>query len=81
MQAIDGPYAQIRDPEGFRVVARRSQLLGFDGKWALHPDQIELCNEIFSPPLEEYERAERILDAYARATREDGRGGSCSRAR
>ncbi len=74
LQAIDGPYAQIRDPEGFRVVARRSQLLGFDGKWALHPDQIELCNEIFSPPLEEYERAERILDAYARATREDGRG-------
>ena len=49
LQAIDGPYAQIRDPEGFRVVARRSQLLGFDGKWALHPDQIELCNEIFSP--------------------------------
>ena len=74
LQAIDGPYAQIRDPEGFRVVARRSQLLGFDGKWALHPDQIELCNEIFSPALADYERAERILDAYAKATGEDGRG-------
>ena len=68
LQAIDGPYAQIRDPEGFRVVARRSRLLGFDGKWALHPDQIELCNEIFSPTPAEYERAERILDAYAQAT-------------
>ena len=74
LQAIDGPYAQIRDPEGFRVVARRSQLLGFDGKWALHPDQIELCNEIFSPTMPDYERAERILDAYAKATGEDGRG-------
>jgi len=74
LQAIDGPYAQIRDPEGFRVVARRSQLLGFDGKWALHPDQIELCNEIFSPAIEDYERAERILDAYAKGTGEGGRG-------
>jgi citrate lyase subunit beta / citryl-CoA lyase len=74
LQAIDGPYAQIRDADGFRTVARRSQLLGFDGKWALHPDQIELCNEIFSPAIAEYERAERILEAYARATGEDGRG-------
>jgi citrate lyase subunit beta/citryl-CoA lyase len=74
LQAIDGPYAQIRDPEGFRVVARRSQLLGFDGKWALHPDQIALCNEIFSPAIAEYERAERILEAYAKAIGEDGRG-------
>lgn len=74
LQAIDGPYAQIRDPEGFRVIARRSQLLGFDGKWALHPDQIELCNEIFSPAIADYERAERILDAYAKATGEGGRG-------
>jgi citrate lyase subunit beta / citryl-CoA lyase len=74
LQAIDGPYAQIRDPDGFRVLARRSSLLGFDGKWVLHPDQIELCNEIFSPAPAAYERAERILDAYAKATGEDRRG-------
>jgi citrate lyase subunit beta / citryl-CoA lyase len=74
LQAIDGPYAQIRDPDGFRTVARRSQLLGFDGKWALHPDQIALCNEIFSPTPAEHERAVRILDAYELATRSDRRG-------
>ena len=74
LQAIDGPYAQIRDPEGFRAVARRSQLLGFDGKWALHPDQIALCNEIFSPTPAEYERAVRILDAYELATGGDRLG-------
>jgi citrate lyase subunit beta/citryl-CoA lyase len=68
LQAIDGPYAQIRDPKGFREVALRSRSLGFDGKWALHPDQIELCNEIFSPSLEEFDRASRILAAYAEAT-------------
>jgi citrate lyase subunit beta/citryl-CoA lyase len=74
LQAIDGPYAQIRDLDGFRVLARRSSLLGFDGKWVVHPDQIELCNEIFSPSRDAYERAERILDAYAKATGDDGRG-------
>jgi citrate lyase subunit beta / citryl-CoA lyase len=68
LQAIDGPYAQIRDPDGFREVARRSRALGFDGKWALHPDQIDLCNEVFSPSGEEFARASRILDAYAEAT-------------
>jgi citrate lyase subunit beta/citryl-CoA lyase len=68
LQAIDGPYAQIRDSKGFRQVARRSRTLGFDGKWALHPDQIELCNEIFSPSPEEFERASRIISAYAEAT-------------
>ena len=71
LQAIDGPYAQIRDADGFRQVSRRSRTLGFDGKWALHPDQIELCNEIFSPSPEEFDRASRILSAYAEAT--DGR--------
>jgi citrate lyase subunit beta/citryl-CoA lyase len=74
LQAIDGPYAQIRDPEGFRTVARRSALLGFDGKWALHPDQIALCNEIFSPAPAAYERAVRILDAYEQATGGDRLG-------
>ena len=71
LQAIDGPYAQIRDPEGFREVARRSRLLGLDGKWALHPDQIGLCNEIYAPTPEEYERAVQLLEAYRQATEVD----------
>ncbi len=68
LQAIDGPYSQIRDLDGFRESARRSRLLGFDGKWALHPDQIGPCNEIYTPPQDQYERAERILDAYRHFT-------------
>jgi citrate lyase subunit beta / citryl-CoA lyase len=64
LQAIDGPYAAIRDLEGFREVATRSRLLGFDGKWALHPDQIGPCNEVYAPAQADYERALRILDAY-----------------
>jgi citrate lyase subunit beta / citryl-CoA lyase len=68
LQAIDGPYAQIRDPEGFLRVARRSRALGFDGKWALHPDQVGVCNEVFSPSVEQFDRATRIVAAYAEAT-------------
>jgi len=64
LQAIDGPYFQIRDVEGFRRQARRSSALGFDGKWVLHPDQIEVANEVYAPSLADYEHAELILDAY-----------------
>ena len=64
LQAIDGPYLQIRDVEGFRRVARRSAALGYDGKWVLHPGQIEAANEVFSPSQEDYDHAELILDAY-----------------
>ena len=74
LQAIDGPYAAIRDLEGFREVALRSRLLGFDGKWALHPDQIEICNEVYAPSQAEFERAARILAAYRLATEEESRG-------
>ena len=62
-QAIDGPYLQIRDVEGFRRVAGRSAALGFDGKWVLHPDQVEAANEAFSPGQDDYDHAELILDA------------------
>ena len=68
LQAIDGPYAAIRDLEGYREVATRSRLLGFDGKWALHPDQVGPCNAIYAPAQAEYERARRILAAYDVAT-------------
>ena len=70
--AIDGPYLQVRDPEGYRRVAARSAALGFDGKWVLHPDQIALANEIFSPRQEDYDHAELILDAYDYYTSADG---------
>jgi len=71
LQAIDGPYAQIRDLEGFRIVAQQARQLGFDGKWVLHPDQIDVCNDVFSPSQAQFERAERILDAYSTATESD----------
>src|SRR5919197_5101303 len=73
LQAIDGPYAAIRDLDGFREVATRSRQLGYDGKWALHPDQIQVLNEIFTPTQEEYARAEDILEAYQKATEEEKR--------
>ncbi|MGN6332155.1 MAG: HpcH/HpaI aldolase/citrate lyase family protein [Motilibacteraceae bacterium] len=71
-QAIDGPYLQIRDVDGFRRVAGRSAALGFDGKWVLHPGQIDAANEVFSPRQEDYDHAELILDAYAYYTSEAG---------
>jgi citrate lyase subunit beta/citryl-CoA lyase len=71
-QAIDGPYLQIRDVEGFRRVAGRSAALGFDGKWVLHPGQIDAANEVFSPRQEDYEQAENVLDAYDWYTSEAG---------
>ena len=62
--AIDGPYLKVRDVDGFRRIAGRSAALGYDGKWVLHPDQIEAGNEIFSPRQESYDHAELILEAY-----------------
>jgi citrate lyase subunit beta/citryl-CoA lyase len=74
LQAIDGPYAAIRDLDGYREVATRSRQLGYDGKWALHPDQIEVLNEIFTPSQQEYDRAEDILEAYQKATEDERKG-------
>jgi citrate lyase subunit beta/citryl-CoA lyase len=74
LQAIDGPYSAIHDLEGFRESARRARLLGFDGKWALHPGQIDPCNEIFTPTQASFDRAERILAAYRSFTELDGVG-------
>ncbi len=72
LQAIDGPYLQIRDVDGFAESARRSAALGYDGKWVLHPDQIAAANEVYSPSPHAYDRAELILDAYEHATSEAG---------
>ena len=71
-QAIDGPYLQIRDVEGYTRVAGRSAALGFDGKWVLHPGQVEAANEVYSPRQEDYDHAELILDAYDYYTSAEG---------
>src|SRR3954462_9974598 len=71
-QAIDGPYLQIRDSEGYRRVASRRAALGFDGKWVLPPDQVGIANEVYSPAQEDYNHAELILDAYEYYTSEAG---------
>jgi citrate lyase subunit beta/citryl-CoA lyase len=72
LQAIDGPFLQVRDVDGFREVARRAAALGFDGKWVLHPGQIDAANEIFAPTQADYDHAELILDAYAYHTSDAG---------
>lgn len=64
VQAIDGPYLQIKDVDGYREVAKRSAALGYDGKWVLHPGQIDAANEVYSPAQSDYDHAELILDAY-----------------
>ena len=72
LQAIDGPYLQVRDVDGFKKAARASAALGYDGKWVLHPDQIAVGNEVFAPAQDDYDRAEAILDAYAHSTSDAG---------
>ena len=73
LRAIDGPFGDFKDADGYCAAARRAAALGIEGKWAIHPSQIELANEIFSPPEAEVERARRILEALATAAAE-GRG-------
>ncbi|WP_342372062.1 CoA ester lyase [Propioniciclava soli] len=68
LQAIDGPFVAIRDVDGFRTAAERAAALGYDGKWVLHPAQVEAGNAIFSPAAADVERAERIMAAYAEST-------------
>ncbi|MGH7838757.1 MAG: HpcH/HpaI aldolase/citrate lyase family protein, partial [Candidatus Binataceae bacterium] len=70
IDAIDGPYADFKNPDGYREEAMRSATMGFAGKWAIHPSQIELANEMFSPSQEEIERARQLETAYAKAEAE-----------
>ena len=74
IQVIDGPYLLIRDIDGFRQAASRAALLGYDGKWVLHPGQIGPANEVFTPSQADFDKAARILDAYREATEVDRRG-------
>ena len=71
--AIDGPYGDFNDPEGYRESATRAKLLGIDGKWCIHPSQVEIANEVFTPSREQFDYAERMLAAYAEAI-EAGKG-------
>jgi citrate lyase subunit beta/citryl-CoA lyase len=74
LQAIDGPYGLIRDADGLRASALAAYALGYDGKWAIHPGQIETINEVFTPEQEAYDRAEAILEAYEHSTTVDAQG-------
>ena len=71
LQAIDGPYLEIRDDEGLRLRVEHARALGFDGKWAVHPEQLAIINATFTPTAEEIARARAIVDALERA---EGRG-------
>jgi len=74
LQAIDGPYAAVGDDEGLRRAAVSAAALGYDGKWVIHPAQIGIVNDAFSPGQAEYDRAELILDAYEYYTTVENRG-------
>ncbi len=67
LRAIDGPFGDFNDPDGFRAAAKRAAVLGYEGKWAIHPSQIELANEIMSPQENEVSRAHRVLEALEAA--------------
>jgi citrate lyase subunit beta / citryl-CoA lyase len=74
LQVIDGPFLKIRELDALRDYSMRTRILGYDGKWALHPDQVRVINEVFTPTQEQFDRAVDILDAYEKATMEERRG-------
>ena len=74
LQVIDGPFLKIRDSDAFRDYCQRTKILGYDGKWALHPDQVAILNEIFSPTQAQFDHAWDIVDAYAHATDDERKG-------
>ncbi|MDQ3849711.1 MAG: CoA ester lyase [Actinomycetota bacterium] len=69
LRPIDGPFGDFNDPDGFRIAAGRAAILGFEGKWAIHPSQVELANEVFSPSDELADRTRRIIAAMEEAAR------------
>ncbi|MGH3719764.1 MAG: HpcH/HpaI aldolase/citrate lyase family protein [Pseudonocardiaceae bacterium] len=73
LRPIDGPFGDFSDPDGYRAGARRAAALGAEGKWAIHPSQVEPANEVFSPLETEVKQAQRIVDALAEAAAQ-GRG-------
>ena len=73
LRPIDGPFGDFNDPEGYIAAANRAAVLGYEGKWAIHPSQIDLANQVYTPSQAEVSKARRIMDAMAQAARE-GRG-------
>ena len=73
LRPIDGPFGDFKDPDGYRAAAGRAAALGCEGKWAIHPSQIGLANEVFSPSDAEVTKANRIIEAMAQAAKE-GKG-------
>jgi citrate lyase subunit beta / citryl-CoA lyase len=74
LQAIDGPYTDIKNVDEYRRLCHRARLVGFDGKWVLHPSQVDVANEVFMPTREQFESARRLLDAYHHATTVERKG-------
>ena len=74
LQVIDGPYLKIRELDALRDYAKRPRILGYDGKWALHPDQVKVINEVFTPTQEQFDHAIDLLAAYEKATTEGDPG-------
>lgn len=74
LQVIDGPFLYVRDNDLLRDYAMRTRMLGYDGKWALTPDQAAVLNEVYSPTQEQFDRAHDILEAYNKATEQDHTG-------
>jgi citrate lyase subunit beta / citryl-CoA lyase len=74
LQVVDGPYLRIRDLDGLRGYCGRARVLGVDGKWTVHPDQIPIVNEAFSPTQAEFDRACGVLHALDAAAGDEGRG-------
>src|SRR5918995_180346 len=73
LRPIDGPYGDFTDPEGYLAAARRSAVLGYEGKWAIHPSQIAMANEVYTPAPRLVERTRRIIEAMREAAA-DGKG-------
>ncbi len=74
LQVIDGPFLKVRELDALREFAQRTRVLGYDGKWALTPDQALVLNEVYSPTQEQFDRAWDILEAYRVATEDDRSG-------
>jgi len=74
LQVIDGPYLKIRELDALRDYAMRTRILGYDGKWALHPDQVKVINEVFTPTQEQFDHAVDLLATYEKATTEGDPG-------
>jgi len=73
LRAIDGPFGDFNDKKGYLDAAKRAAAIGFEGKWAIHPSQIDLANEVFTPPQDEVNKAKRILQELEKAASE-GKG-------